>query len=97
PDEARRAVGRGFALGSLSLREGAGVRVRRSDDSQATAANHHARSLALLAPSPPGRGVGGGSGEVTTVKPPLPTTALETSRRLRRGMTDAERKVLRGL
>jgi very-short-patch-repair endonuclease len=30
---------------------------------------------------------------VTIVKPPLPTTTLENSRRLRRDMTDAERKL----
>jgi len=30
---------------------------------------------------------------VTTVKPPLPTTTLENSRRLRRDMTDAEHKL----
>src|SRR3546814_5127644 len=30
---------------------------------------------------------------MTTVKPPLPTTTLENSRRLRRDMTDAEQKL----
>lgn len=30
---------------------------------------------------------------MTTVKPPLPTTTLENSRRLRRDMTDAEKKL----
>ena len=30
---------------------------------------------------------------MTTVKPPLPTTTLENSRRLRRDMTDAEHKL----
>src|SRR3546814_1452901 len=43
PDEARRAVTRAVAFGPLSLRERAGVRVRRNDDSQTTAANNHAR------------------------------------------------------
>ena len=33
------------------------------------------------------------SGEVTTHKPPLPTKTLEYSRRLRREMTDVERKL----
>src|SRR3546814_8107828 len=38
------------AFSSLSLRERAGVRVRRNDDSQTTAANNHARELAPFAP-----------------------------------------------
>ena len=37
--------------------------------------------------------MGRGSGEVTIHKPPLPTHALEFSRRLRRDSTDAERKL----
>ena len=34
---------------------------------------------------------------MTTVKPPLPTTTLENSRRLRRDMTDAEQKLWQSL
>lgn len=37
--------------------------------------------------------MGRGSGEVTTIKPPLPTGTLRNARRLRRDATDAERKL----
>src|SRR3546814_8804213 len=73
-------VTRAVAFGPLSLRERAGVRVRRNDDSQTTAANNHAREPTLLAPSPVGRGLGCGYGEITTVKTPLPTTTLRNAR-----------------
>src|SRR3546814_13399199 len=80
PDEARRAVTRAVAFGPLSLRERAGVRVRRNDDSQTTAANNHAREPTRLAPPPVGSGLGGRFGAMTTVKPPPPPTQLTTRR-----------------
>ena len=37
--------------------------------------------------------MGRGYGEVTIIKPPLPTATLHNARKLRREMTDAERKL----
>jgi very-short-patch-repair endonuclease len=37
--------------------------------------------------------LGRGFGEVTTIKPPLPTDTLRNARRLRRDTTDAERRL----
>src|SRR3546814_14142221 len=88
PDEARRAVTRAVAFGPLSLRERAGVRVRRNDDSQTTAANNHAREPTLLAPSPVGRGLGCGYGALTQDKRPQPQTTPLTARRMPRHTPD---------
>src|SRR3546814_6713416 len=94
PDEARRAVTRAVAFGPLSLRERAGVRVRRNDARQTTAANNHAREPTHIAPSPAGRGLGRGYGEMTPDKPTLPTTTPRNARRCRSDLTDAQRNTL---